>query len=135
MTRGSGGGGYGSRQHVEKPVRTGRGSSSANPGGVGQLGQMQGSHVTRGEDSDYRGDPLHTGRSFQPTPFGNEIAARTVCKPGGSREVMPAGGQGVHGATNPGEPRPQGRDILSEYGPDYRRPSNPRRSDDRDADF
>jgi hypothetical protein len=68
------GGGYGSRQHVEKPIRTGSGSRGTNPGGVGQLGNMQGSHVTRGEESNYRGDPLHGGRSFQPVPFGNEVA-------------------------------------------------------------
>src|SRR6516162_8098042 len=49
-------GGYGSRQHVEKPIRTGSGSRGTNPGGVGQLGQMQGSHVTRGEESNYRGE-------------------------------------------------------------------------------
>ena len=33
------GGGYGSRQHVEKPIRTGTGSRSTNPGGVGQIGR------------------------------------------------------------------------------------------------
>src|SRR6516165_6976222 len=68
------GGGYGRRQHVERPIRTGTGSRSTNPGGVGQLGQMQGSHVTRGEESNYRGDALHSGRSFQPVKFGNEVA-------------------------------------------------------------
>jgi hypothetical protein len=36
-----------------------------NPGGVGQLGQMQGSHVTSDRDSDYRGDPLKGGRGFK----------------------------------------------------------------------
>jgi hypothetical protein len=36
-----------------------------NPGGVGQLGNSQGSHVTRGEDSDYRGDPLRGGRGYK----------------------------------------------------------------------
>jgi hypothetical protein len=35
------GGGYGSRQHVEKPIRTGAGSRSTNPGGVGQLGKSK----------------------------------------------------------------------------------------------
>jgi hypothetical protein len=39
-------GGYGSRQHVETSVRTGSGSRSARPGGVGQLGNKQGNHVT-----------------------------------------------------------------------------------------
>jgi hypothetical protein len=66
---------------------------------------MQGTHTTnRRTESDYRGEPLHGGRSFQPVPFGNEIAARTVCKPGGSREVLRSGGQGTHGSVNPGMP-------------------------------
>jgi hypothetical protein len=128
------GGGYGSRQHVETKVRTGSGSRGTNPGGVGQLGNKQGSHITRGEESNYRGDPLHSGRSFQPTPFGNEIAARTVCGPGGSRKVYASGSQGMTGQPASGNPPAQGRDTLSEYGPDYRRPGNPGRSDS-DADF
>ena len=44
-------GGYGSRQHVEKPIRTGSGSRSTNPGGVGQIGEKQVSHITRHSDS------------------------------------------------------------------------------------
>jgi hypothetical protein len=124
------GGGYGSRVVTERPVRTGSGSRGTSPGGVGQIGNIQGDHITRGGSSGYRGDPLHSGRSFQPVAFGNEIAARTVCGPGGSREVLRSGGQGTHGATNRGSPRPQRGDILSQFGPDYRRPrSNPGRSD------
>jgi hypothetical protein len=132
------GGGYGSRQHVEKPIRTGTGSRGTNPGGVGQLGQMQGSHVTRGQESNYRGDPLHSGRSFQPVKFGNEVAlnvGKGGC--GTGRTIYKTGSQGMQGSTNPGNPRPQGRDILSSYGPDYRKPhnpGNPNRSD-TDADF
>src|SRR6516162_11043917 len=116
------GGGYGSRQHVEKPIRTGSGSRGTNPGGVGQLGQKQGSHVTRGQESDYRGDPLHSGRSFQPVKFGNEVALN-VGKggPGTGREVMRSGGQGTHGAVNAGNAPAKNRDILSDYGPDYRK--------------
>ena len=68
------GGGIASRVNVQPSVRTGTGSYGTNPGGVGQLGQKQGSHITRHSDSDYRGDPLHSGRSFQPVPFGNEVA-------------------------------------------------------------
>ena len=135
MTKGSGGGGYHSRQHVEKSVKTGSGSRSTNPGGVGQLGQMQGSHVTRGEDSPYRGDPLHSGRSFQPTPFGNEVAATTVCGVGGSHTIYSAGsqsGSSGHGQPAAGNPRPQARDIL---GPSPESRSNPGRRSDTDADF
>ena len=131
------GGGYGSRQHVEKPIRTGSGSRGTNPGGVGQLGQIQGSHVTRGEESNYRGDPLHSGRSFQPVPFGNSVALN-VGKGGvgtGSTLYGQSGSQGCHGQPASGNPRPTpDRHILSSYGPDYRRPGNPNRSD-TDADF
>jgi hypothetical protein len=129
-------GGWRSRQHVETKVRTGSGSRSTNPGGVGQLGNLQGSHVTRGQDSSYRGDPLHSGRSFQPVPFGNQVALNVGGGgPGKGREVMASGSQGTHGATNPGNPRPvPSRHIIESYGPESSRPRNPGRSD-RDADF
>src|SRR5215472_1093269 len=106
--KGSGGGGYGSRPHVEKSVKTGTGSRGTHPGGVAQLGQHVGDKATHGNSkgTGYRGEPLHNNKSFQPTPFGNEIAANTVCGPGGSREVMRSGGQGLHGDVNPGQPRP-----------------------------
>ena len=45
--KGSGGGGYGSRPHVEKPVRTGSGSHGTHPGGVAQLGQHVGDKAQR----------------------------------------------------------------------------------------
>jgi hypothetical protein len=32
-----------------------------------------------------------------------------------------SGSQGQHGPANPGSPQPQGRDILSEFGPERRR--------------
>jgi hypothetical protein len=106
------GGGIGMNKNVQPSVRTGSGSKSARPAGVAMFGQMQGSHVTSHRETNYRGEPLHGDRSFQPTEFGNAIAARTVCKPGGSREVLPMGGQGTHGPVA-GSPRPQGRGILN----------------------
>jgi hypothetical protein len=105
--RGSGGGGYHSRQHVEKPVRTGSGSRSTNPGGVGQLGQKQGSHITHEGDSKYRGEPLHSGRSFQPVPFGNQVALNVKGGgPGTGRTIHACGSQGLQGSVNPGNPPP-----------------------------
>jgi len=130
------GGGIASRVNVSPQVRTGTGSRGTNPGGVGQLGQMQGSHVTRGEESNYRGDPFHAGRSFQPVPFGNAVALNVKGGgPGTGRTIYKTGSQGQQG--NPaGNPRPQGRDILSSFGPDSSRPrGNPGRSSDTDADF
>jgi len=129
------GGGYGSRQHVEKPVRTGTGSKGTRPAGVAMLGTMQGSHVTRGQESSYRGEPLHNNRSFQPVKFGNEVAlnvGKGGC--GTGRTIYKTGSQGLQGNVAPGNPPPQGRDILSSYGPESSRPSNPNRSD-TDADF
>jgi hypothetical protein len=126
-------------KNVSPSVRTGTGSRGTNPGYVGQLGNKQGSHVTRGDESSYRGEIFHRGPSFQPVPFGNEVAlnvGKGGC--GTGRTIYSAGsqsGSSGHGPTNPGNPQPQQRDILNQYGPDYRRPrSNPGR-DDRDADF
>src|SRR5215469_12898723 len=115
MAKGSGGGGYHSRQHVEKPVKTGTGSKGTRPAGVAMFGQMQGSHVTHGKDSDYRGEKLHNDKSFQPVPFGNAVALNVGKGGCGTGRTLygQAGSQGTHGATNPGSPRPQGRGILT----------------------
>src|SRR5215469_18250240 len=112
-------GGIGSRVVTERPVRTGSGSRSTNPGGVGQLGNLQGSHVTRGEESSYRGDPLHGGRSFRPVKFGNEVALNVG--PGGcgtGRTIYNTGSQSQHGGPAQGNPPAQGRDTLAEFGPE-----------------
>jgi hypothetical protein len=55
---------------------------------------------------------------------GNDVAASTVCGPGGSRTVYERGISGVHGKASPGEGKigpNAGRDILSEYGPEKSR--------------
>src|SRR5262249_51101521 len=137
MTRGSGGGGYHSRQHVEKPVKTGTGSRGTRPAGGAMFGTMQGSHVTRGGGSTYRGEPVPGGRSFQPTKFCNGSTASTVCGVGGSRTIYSSGsqsGSSGHGPSNPSTPRPQARDILGP-SPESNRRSNPSRFNDRDADY
>src|SRR5215472_13436747 len=83
-----------SRHVVEPRVRTGSGSKSTRPAGVAQIGQSQGDHVTRQGSTGYRGEKLHNPeRNFNPTKYGNEIAAQTVCKPGGSRDVHASGSQ------------------------------------------
>jgi hypothetical protein len=108
----SGGGGYGSKQHKTVGYKTGRGSKGINPGGVGQLGEAQGSHTTGdggGSNTNYRGSPWPAGKSFQPTPFGNEAAVNTVCGPGGSRNVYgKSGTQGMQGKADPGNPPARG---------------------------
>ena len=112
--RGSGGGGYGSRQHTEQSVRTGTGSRGTRPAGTAQIGIMWGDHVTNKGARGYTGERLHNDKAFQPTKFGNEIAADTQCGPGGSRKVYASGSQGTQGSVNPGNPRPNRyRDPLN----------------------
>jgi hypothetical protein len=59
-------------------------------------------------------------RNFQPVRFGNEVALN-VGKGGcgtGRNLYSQAGSQGTHGQPASGNPRPQGCDILSQFGPD-----------------
>jgi hypothetical protein len=130
------GGGYGTRQHreVRAPKAEPR-PRAVHPGGVAQLGNKQGSHVTRGEDSSYRGDPFYRGKGYA-TPVGISDPVKAVGV-GRGREVFKTGSQGMTGQPAPGNPpKVPDRHIIESYGPDYQRPGNPhRRSSDRDADF
>ena len=48
-----------------------------NPGGVGQLGNIVGNHVTSSpEGTDYRGDPLRGGRGFKAPPVKSQSSNR-----------------------------------------------------------
>src|SRR5262245_7880370 len=113
--KGSGGGGYGSRPHVEKPVKTGTGSRGTRPAGVGQIGAAQGDHSTAhgGAPTGYKGERLHNDKSFQPTKFGNEVALNVGKGGCGTGRTLygQAGSQGQHGDVA-GSPRPAGRGIL-----------------------
>ena len=113
--RGSGGGGYGSRPHVEKSVKTGSGSHSTRPAGVSQIGYQVGDHTTsRPGSSGYKGEKFHSPeRNFQPVKFGNEVAlnvGKGGC--GTGRTIYSTGTQSQHGDVA-GSPRPQGRDVLN----------------------
>ena len=110
-------------KNVEKPVHTGAGAKAAHLGGVSQLGNKVGNHVTNKSTTGYRGDPLFAGPGYNPTKYGNEVALRasgSKAGPGADRNVMPCGGQGMHGSANPGKPSAN-RDILSEFGPESSR--------------
>jgi hypothetical protein len=83
---------------------------------------MYGTHVSRHGESNFRGEKLNNpARDFQPVPFGNAVALN-VGKggPGTGRTIYQRGTQGQQGEVA-GSPRPQGRDILSSFGPDYRK--------------
>jgi len=105
-----------SKNVTHPSVRTGSGSHSTRPAGTAQIGLMYGTHTTNRRESDFRGERLHNpSRDTQFTPFGNEIAVNTVCKPGGSRNLHgQAGSQRQWGDANPGNPPPnRQRDPLN----------------------
>src|SRR5262245_61554378 len=81
------------------------------PGGVDQLGAKV---ATK---SAY--EPIHEGRGYKASEFGNVLAERGKAGPGSNRTIHPSGSQSLHGEEVRSD-RPQGRDILSSYGPDYR---------------
>jgi hypothetical protein len=117
MAKGSGGGGYHSRQHVEKPVKTGTGSKGTRPGGAEGIGKSYGSHITNKSDTGYRGPQFYTGKQFQSgVKFGNEVAlnvGKGGC--GTGRTIHSTGSQGTHGSVNPGNPPPNRyRDALEQ---------------------
>ena len=113
------GGGIASRVNVEPRVKTGTGSRGTHPGGVAQLGQHVGDKATHGNSkgAGYRGEPLHNDKSFQPVPFGNQVALNVGKGGCGTGRTLygQAGSQGTHGATNPGNPPPNRyRDALEQ---------------------
>ena len=112
------GGGYGSRpvRHVTAPKAEPR-ARGINPSAVAQLGEHVGDHITNKSGTGYRGEPLVRGSGYSP-PVGptDNVAA---CGVGGGRTVMKTGSQQQYGSG--GAPKPAGRDILSSFGPDYRK--------------
>jgi hypothetical protein len=125
MARSNAGGGHGSRNVTERPVRTGAGAKAAHLGGVSQLGNKIGDHLTDKSSTGYRGEPLYAGRGCNPTKYGNEIAKNVGAGgPGKGRTLYgQSGSQGTHGATNPGNPRPvPAGHIIESFGPLYRKP-------------
>jgi hypothetical protein len=61
--------GRASRDVSESHAVTRPKAMAIGPGGVGQLGNMQGSHVTSHDDTSYRGEKLHAGRGFMAPPL------------------------------------------------------------------
>ena len=117
------GGGILGNKNVNVGVKTGAAyKNRVSSGGVSEIGSAIGSKVKAGSLSNsYGGDsaatPVIQGRVKHPTPLGNQVAASTVCGPGGSRTIYRAGNQS---ATPAPKAMPQGRNTLLEYGNDYR---------------
>jgi hypothetical protein len=99
------GGGLGSRPvtHTRAPKAEPR-AHAINKDAVGQIGISQ--FLGR--------DPIREGRGYEPVGPTDNVAAVGV---GGGRTVYQSGSQ--HGV-RPAREMPAGKDILSDYGPDYK---------------
>jgi hypothetical protein len=108
------GGGATSNKLRQVPVRTGPPrTDKVSVAATGMLGQS----------INFQRPELIKGTAPQ-VPSGNDVAASTVCGPGGSRTIYKSGFQALTGKPSPGEGKigpSAGKDILSEYGPDKRR--------------
>jgi hypothetical protein len=119
---GAGGGGINSRATAKVTTyHAGYPGQRVNPGGADQLGQAMGNHTTDGGGKVLPNPavPMYGGGLVRPgqPALGNEVAYATTAGPGGSRTVMRSGSQGQQGPVA-GSPKPEGRPILSEYGPE-----------------
>jgi hypothetical protein len=120
MKSGNAGGGIRSNKVVRPATRPGMAAKGVNPGHAAQLGRALGN---KGTDSAKRLNPVEPKFTQSPVSnavrLGNEVAASTVCGPGGSRTVMRSGAQGQHGAPAQGNPR----SVPGEIFPGF--PGNP----------
>jgi hypothetical protein len=117
---GAAGGGARSRTVTQRPVKTGAAGKRVSPSSVSQMGSAMGNHSTESARILRNpADPLYGGKgpAGSAAPLGNAVAASTKCGPGGSREVFRSGAQGQHGSVA-GTPKPQGREILGDFGRD-----------------
>jgi hypothetical protein len=104
-------------------TRDGVAARGMNPRGVSQIGSSMGNH-TANSGKALRGvvEPVRGATAPKGGPGGvalGNAAAKNVGAggPGAGRVVYGSGTQGQHGAAA-GSPKPAGRDILSDFGPD-----------------
>jgi hypothetical protein len=117
-----GAGGRPSSKALGKPTQyfVGQPSQRVAPGGADQLGQAMSNRATdSGKVLRNPATPMISGNLVRPgqPEMGNTLAVATVCGVGGSRTIVPTGGQAQHGPVA-GTPKPQGREILRDFGPD-----------------
>jgi hypothetical protein len=110
MARAKSGGGIRGNKNVNVRVKAGPPRTEViSPSGVAAIGAS----------ISYPRQPLVKGTAPQ-VKSGNQVAAETVCGPGGSRTIYRTGYQDLHGKASPGEGRMQGavdrgnRAILGE---------------------
>lgn len=113
------GGGYGSRTIVKSAApKTEPKARAINPKGVSQIGSSMGNKVMdRGKVVHGAIEPVRDGKGYA-MPVGPSDNVKAVGV-GGGRTVYHCGTQAQTGPAA-GQPKPAGRDILSEFGPDKR---------------
>lgn len=114
------GGGIRSNVNREVGVRNGAPRREMSPRGVSQIGSSLGNHATERPGELKRAvEPVVTGKRGISVALGNEVAKNVGAGgPGAGRtQYGKSGTQSVHGAPA-GQPKPQGRDILNDFGPD-----------------
>ena len=112
MNRIKSGGGLTSNKLVRPNVRTGQPYKGTSPAAADYLGQA----------TAFPKEQVEVGPAYTGSKLGNELATNVgTGGPGKGRTTMHCGSQGQHGPVNPGQPRPQRGDILSEFGPEKRR--------------
>jgi len=102
------GGGIRSNQNVRPPQRLGAAGRGVTPGYSGQLGSALGNKAMNDAKRLTKAAEPMTTRGNPSVKLGNEVAAATVCGPGGSRTIYGTAGQGQHGPVA-GTVRPPGR--------------------------
>jgi hypothetical protein len=103
------GGGIQGNKNVSVGQRLGSPSKGSSPGAADQIGQS----------TAFNKEKVDAGRGYDGAKYGNELATN-VGKggPGTGRTLYgQCGTQGTHGEVV-GKPRPESRDVLSQYGPD-----------------
>src|SRR5690348_4142489 len=116
------GGGIHSNKLVKPGVRYGNRAQEMRPAGLAQIGSNRGNRATNqtGKLSDQERLTGATKPAGGPggVPLGNEVAGNVGAGgPGAGREVHRTGSQAQHGPVE-GRPAAQGRDILSQFGPE-----------------
>jgi hypothetical protein len=113
------GGGSRSRNVVEPKVRTGAARREINPKAVSQIGSSMGNRAT---DQTKKLDSVEKfvgPKKPISVPLGNEVALNVGKGGCGAGRTLygKSGAQQQYGPVA-GSPKPQGRDILRDFGPD-----------------
>ena len=112
-------GGLASRNVNPQGTRDGQKAYPVNPAAVSQMGGVYGSHITDRKATNYAGEPWTKGPAPISVQLGNEKAKDIKGGGVGTGRTLygQCGQQGTYG-TPAGKARPQGADILREFGPD-----------------